>query len=375
MRIVIAHAILSVAALLSTLATAWEEDSRCSRRRALDPNKTDTNLGIQKSEQVAAVSPDKNLRGPEANRQLRQLTFMLKMYWEEGYCWQEEWRERKWCLKCEGSKCNEDDHLLLDNCSWNDDEQWFVHESIDADERKIKLKPWTNPDLCWTRTGDSTHTLKPCGNNYVDSTGRDAQVLIGFKESGEFELHPNGRSGDCLVNDHREYTVYRSPRSATLWIKYSLVRLSRIQQTPDGMRSSDHKIAKKPATTERVCGKYTTQKRTMLMTMTTTMMLIFRKSKIRALTTVRRIPLAVYVLATVTMMTIVKTTLFATSVKNTIVFPLVAEVQVTVRDEIIARTLESTTRDVINVLRIPLAVCVLVTVIMYVFYSSLKLDC
>jgi hypothetical protein len=200
----IAHAILSVAALFGTLTYAWKEDSRCSRRLAFDPNETDKNLVIDESEKV--VSPEKDLLPrSEDKRQLQQWTFMLKMYWEEGYCWQFEWGERKWCLKCEGTKCNEDDYLVLDTCSWNDDEQWFVYESIDADDSKIKLKPWTNSDLCWTRSGDNDHTLKPCGDGYLDSSGHDAQVLMGFKETGEFELHPNGRSGDCLVNDHREY--------------------------------------------------------------------------------------------------------------------------------------------------------------------------
>jgi hypothetical protein len=220
----IAAAILSVAALFGTLAFVWKEDSRLIRRGAFDPNDTDTNLVIDKSEHV--VSPDKSLRrGSEANRQLQQ-TFMLKMYWEEGYHWQEEWKERKWCLKCESSNwgghiCKEDDHLLLDECIWNDNQQWFVYERIDSAERTIKLKPWTNPDLCWTRTGESAK-LKPCGNDYVDSEGRDTQVFIGFKESGEFELHPNGRSDDCMVNDHREYTVYRSPRSTASWINTHL---------------------------------------------------------------------------------------------------------------------------------------------------------
>jgi hypothetical protein len=273
----IARAILSVAALFGTLTNAWNEDSRCYRRRASDPKETDQNLVIEKSDQVA--SPEKGLfRGSEDERQLQQWTFMLKMYWEEGYCWQEEWRERKWCLKCEGSNCNEDDYLLLDECSWNDNEQWFVYESINADENWIKLKPWTNPDLCFTRSGVNAHTLKPCGDDYLDSSGRDAQILIGFRENGEFELHPNGRSGDCLVNEHREY------RSQLLVIEIFgdvdkvLTRptLLFFQQTPNGMRSSGPKTAKQHATTEQVNGKFTLQRGTMhIKEIMTTMLLTF----------------------------------------------------------------------------------------------------
>lgn len=55
-----------------------------------------------------------------------------------------------------------------------------------------------------------------------------------------------------------------------------------------------------------------------------------------ALTTVRRIILAVYVLATVIMMMTVNMILFATIVKSTKVFLFVAEVPAMVRGEIIA---------------------------------------
>jgi hypothetical protein len=82
------------------------------------------------------------------------------------------------------------------------------------------------------------------------------------------------------------------------------------------------------------------QRRTMQMKkIMTTMLLIFQKSKTMALTTVRQILLAIFVMATVMMMMTVRMTLFASSVKNTKVFPPVAEVPAMVRHEIIARTL------------------------------------
>lgn len=40
-----------------------------------------------------------------SHRRLEDFNFQIKMHWEEGFCWQEEWRERKWCWQCEGGNC------------------------------------------------------------------------------------------------------------------------------------------------------------------------------------------------------------------------------------------------------------------------------
>jgi hypothetical protein len=96
-------------ALLNNLAAAWNVDSRCTKRRELegfpfDPNEPDLRL-IEDKEEKFPLDPSginlsttmlstKNLRGTNAHahRELESLTaFQLKMYWEEGYCWQEEW--------------------------------------------------------------------------------------------------------------------------------------------------------------------------------------------------------------------------------------------------------------------------------------------
>jgi hypothetical protein len=105
------------------------------------------------------------------------------MYWEEGYCWQEEWDERRWCLQCAGGSCGENDNLVIEECSSSDDQR-FVYQGE-------KLKPYTRQDLCW-----NAHQLKPCGDD-------DTQLIKGLQYDGNFEMHPNGNSDDCLVNqDH-----------------------------------------------------------------------------------------------------------------------------------------------------------------------------
>jgi hypothetical protein len=59
---------------------------------------------VPSSSQMSNSSSDP-LRGDIDDSAHRQLSgdfhFQIKMYWEEGFCWQDEWRERKWCWQCE----------------------------------------------------------------------------------------------------------------------------------------------------------------------------------------------------------------------------------------------------------------------------------
>jgi hypothetical protein len=232
-------------ALFGTLASStyhWEKDERCpgyneNRRRANDPNEPDLRLAdddlleiiekvVTKNHDVSIESgkASSSLHGAATNahRKLQEFTTMLKMYWKVGYCWQDEYdRERTWCMGCEGSTCQEDDVLWLKRCDEDDEEQRFVLEMVeDAEMKMMKIKPWTDSNLCWTRTGDNAHTLQKCGNDFLDASGRDKQaIIVRFNDQEDcegdesFELHPNGRSEasdcddacpQCLDNHHRE---------------------------------------------------------------------------------------------------------------------------------------------------------------------------
>jgi hypothetical protein len=187
-------------------------DDRCLRRRELEGIPFDSNepdiRSIEDEKEIipldsSLISSTKSLRGSnanDANRDLKSLNvFQIKMYWEEGYCWQEEWRERRWCLECEGRSCGEDDYIWLQECSSSSPHQKFVYEPVTGSGGG-KIKPYSSQNLCWTRTSANHHQLKPCGDNYTDSHGHDIQLLIGFTFDSEFELHPNGDTSKCMVN-------------------------------------------------------------------------------------------------------------------------------------------------------------------------------
>ena len=44
------------------------------------------------------------------------LRVTLKIHWQVGYHWQDEWREREWCMGCFGDSCNENDRLVIQVC-------------------------------------------------------------------------------------------------------------------------------------------------------------------------------------------------------------------------------------------------------------------
>lgn len=106
--------------LLLVLAIAakadWDCDSRCpgyqqcvqqnaNKRRQLEPDPSmiedihgnatwPIHHHVTEHSTVRSSSTNKNLRG-SAQRKLEELTVMnIKLHWEEGTCWQAEWRER-----------------------------------------------------------------------------------------------------------------------------------------------------------------------------------------------------------------------------------------------------------------------------------------
>ena len=118
------------------------------------------------------------------------------MYWEEGYYWQEEDFERRWCLNCQSGSCEEGDALDIQKCADGSDEQRFIYEEVPGSGGG-RIKPFTRQDLCWTSLGDdrSGHELTPCDLNC-------RQIILGLQYEGRFEMNPNGRINDCLVQHH-----------------------------------------------------------------------------------------------------------------------------------------------------------------------------
>lgn len=129
-----------------------------------------------------------------AHRQLNGFDFQIKMHWEEGFCWQDEWRERKWCWQCEGSNCNEGDKIEIRVCSGSSKQRW-IYKS--ASGGRVRFSPLTRKDLCFEMRSEKRGKLYKCDSNDAD------QEFTGFKKNGdEFELFPSGQSSRCLSQEH-----------------------------------------------------------------------------------------------------------------------------------------------------------------------------
>jgi len=166
-----------------------------------------------------------SLRGPSYEDGHRSLlaNFQIKMYWESDYCvskvsallqtvtltilhdltqaplsllqWQEEKRERKWCWRCRGSSCNDDDVVEIDNCDSGDDRQRWVYKDASGDY--VRISPKTRQDLCFERRSTNSFSLKSCDNN------DNKQLFKGFKSNGDrFELTPHGQGDKILSQEH-----------------------------------------------------------------------------------------------------------------------------------------------------------------------------
>lgn len=118
-------------------------------------------------------------------------SFNMKMYWEPGYCWQEEWDERLWCMECSGSKCNENDFLEIQKCGHTARQEFSWIPTNGGGRLKV-----AGSNLCYERTDTNTFRLKTCSSS-------SRQVLVGFNAKKPFELYPRGFEDEkCLTNRH-----------------------------------------------------------------------------------------------------------------------------------------------------------------------------
>jgi hypothetical protein len=183
--------LLKFAALMG-LAAAWDTDERC-------PDRRDRRLRGHGSTAAAPVgrrtTPPEEDAASLARRQLEggNLVFHMKMYWEEGFCWQDEWRERRWCLDCNGHDCNLDDIISTQDCAETSMQEFVWIPQGNADGRgSLKV---ANKDLCFERYSNQEYRLRPC-------SGKDRQMYLGFTYEGPFELYPLFYPDRCISQHH-----------------------------------------------------------------------------------------------------------------------------------------------------------------------------
>ena len=125
----------------------------------------------------------------------KEVGVRLKLYWEEGYFWQERYEEKWWCMACPDGKCEKNDKMELNNCKKkNDRDATFVVTSPSNAGHQFRV---TNTDLCLQKMGDRRAIkLKPC------KTNTPLQLFIDYKPDEKFDLRPVEYTGRCLSNHH-----------------------------------------------------------------------------------------------------------------------------------------------------------------------------
>jgi hypothetical protein len=202
-------------AVVSTLGTHHQLQGHHSSTTPQDEIDSSVVSTVDKNLQPRLDSTKKNLRGHD-QRNLGLLTFQMKLHWEEGYCWQGEWDERKWCMSCHGGTCDEEEVLWTQEC--NDAiVQRFVWEPVELSGRNKtgKLKPYTRQDLCLENVGAegnySHYNLdNPIWWNFLlracDPDNASSQILDGYDFDNAFILRAHniseGRPERCITMHH-----------------------------------------------------------------------------------------------------------------------------------------------------------------------------
>lgn len=140
--------------------------------------------------------------------------FRLRLYWKQGYFWQESYEESWFCLAC--ATC--DDNLFNSSCNLQEQCEegmllglvgcepgkegkikgvdFTIKKNLFDDKNKGDMISLYGSDLCISRKGRDV-SLQKC-------TGSKDQRWNGFHPEEEFELQPSGKKRDdkCLTQHH-----------------------------------------------------------------------------------------------------------------------------------------------------------------------------
>eukprot|EP00980_Cylindrotheca_fusiformis_P015006 scaffold4127_cov126-Cylindrotheca_fusiformis.AAC.2 len=136
--------------------------------------------------------------------------FRLKLYWQEGYYWQEETFERKWCMRCSNNfDCSVGEPLFLGDCGRWSKSAYFEFVYLDDNKvvqiQVVSLSSYNDDDstkMCLERGEDRKVTLQVCRNDSSNNEGQRWTASRGsFTMTGDrFEISDD--NGYCLTSHH-----------------------------------------------------------------------------------------------------------------------------------------------------------------------------
>lgn len=128
---------------------------------------------------------------PSIVRALQADYFQIKLYWEEGYFWQEERQERRWCAECEGS-CESGNRVLIKTCDDDDKKQrWILKDD--------KLHPHTAQNLCMHHENKREFILRTC---QTDRNRYQKFDYIKQNKGSKFDVYEFHARDSCMTQRH-----------------------------------------------------------------------------------------------------------------------------------------------------------------------------
>jgi len=176
-----------------------EGDLICFQKGSGGSGKVPGCSGRDTSNNDFCIDPD-DLSGPAPSPTSSSgpRNFKLKMYWEEGYYWQEERKERKWCMRCPGGSCSSGEKLYIDECG-DSDIQRFDFDYVDSDEALIKIH---GSNRCLERSGRDIY-VRSCD----DGNSRQRWwAKRGDFDGSRFEISQKGATDLCVTQRHHPKT-------------------------------------------------------------------------------------------------------------------------------------------------------------------------
>ncbi|GKY93486.1 hypothetical protein MPSEU_000316100 [Mayamaea pseudoterrestris] len=124
--------------------------------------------------------------------------FVLKMYWQEGYRWQQETFERKWCMRCDSSQqeCASGRGIYVTNCDADMTTNWEYLNLADG-SFSLRLR---DADLCMQANGFARVTVEPCDLSNPSQNWRGVNGVAEF--NNRFELRAQPYPNDCVTQQH-----------------------------------------------------------------------------------------------------------------------------------------------------------------------------
>ena len=158
-----------------------------------------------------SASSDRDFCAPLPPDRLIPGSFRLKLYWEEGYMWQDEPIETFWCAtfdydgypgsgECwygdETKSCNPEE-LYISTCSRDEQHQAFVFVPVSNNTVVIQLG--NGEDKCLERLKRAIY-LRPCDAN--NPLQRWFPLNGSFQSGDKFELSQKDFESQCISNAH-----------------------------------------------------------------------------------------------------------------------------------------------------------------------------